>query len=583
MSSERPVNRSRSTNRLSSRVLVYYALAYLVLIGLMWLAADRATRINLIEDVDADLLMSARLAADAIPDDTDGYQQWARDVFGATGMRTTLIDLDGVVLADSHSDPSVMENHLGRTEVDTAVSGGVGAAQRTSGSTGFEQRYVAVLDDGLVVRTSLPTRVIDARLTGVRLTILGAAAVLGLLGVGLVAFLARRLTRPISVLTDQALAVAEGDTDISPHRSNVWELDQLGLAISTMAVNVRSRLTDAEQTTAMLEVVLGALAQGTMLFNGADRIVYANPSAYTILGAVPDELSGLAPLQLQDAVRAARASRDQETKTVDHGVPVRRLRAVATPFTGDDRVLLAIVDITERERTDSIRRDFVANASHELKTPVSTIIASSEALRLAVERGDDSALAFAKRIEGSARQLDRLVGDLLDLSRLEKEYPEVAPVRVDHIVGDEVQRTRGEADAKGVGLELISQSVTAMVNQRDVAIAVSNLLDNAIRHTPEGGVVTVEVAGVGDQAVISVADTGEGIPTRDIDRVFERFYRVDAARSRATGGTGLGLSIVKHVAESHGGSVSVESQLGVGSTFTIRLPLDERGAATVVN
>lgn len=575
--------RRRSTHRLSSRLLVYYAVAYLVLIGLMWLAADRATRNNLIEDVDTDLEMSARLAADAIPDDPDGYQRWARDVFGATGMRTTLIDVNGAVLADSHSDPSVMENHLGRTEVDTAVSGGVGAAQRVSGSTGFEQRYVAVLDDGLLVRTSLPTGVIDSRLTGVRLTILGAAVVLGLLGVMLVAFLARRLARPISVLTDQALAVAEGDTDIAPHRSNVWELDQLGLAISTIASKVGSRLTDAEQTTATLEVVLGALSQGTILFDRADRVVYANPSAYAILGSVPDELSGLAPLQLQDAVRAARVGRDQETRVVDHGVPVRRLRAVATPFAGDDRVLLAIVDITERERTDSIRRDFVANASHELKTPVSTIIASSEALRLALERGDDSALAFAARIEGSARQLDQLVGDLLDLSRLEREHPEVAPVRVDHLIGDEVQRARGEADSKGLTLELISQSVTAMVNQRDVAIAVRNLLDNAIRYTAEGGTVTVEVTGVGDEVVISVTDTGEGIPIRDIDRVFERFYRVDAARSRATGGTGLGLSIVRHVAESHGGSVSVESQLGMGSTFTIRLPLDQRGAATVVN
>jgi signal transduction histidine kinase len=218
-----------------------------------------------------------------------------------------------------------------------------------------------------------------------------------------------------------------------------------------------------------------------------------------------------------------------------------------------------------------------------LKTPVSTIIASSEALRLALERGDDSALAFAARIEGSAHQLDRLVGDLLDLSRLEREFPEVAPVRVDRLIGDEVQRARGEADSKGLALEMISQSVTAMVNQRDVAIAVANLLDNAIRHTSEGGTVTVEVTGDRDEVVVSVTDTGEGIPTRDIDRVFERFYRVDAARSRATGGTGLGLSIVRHVAESHGGSVSVESQLGVGSTFTIRLPLDQRGAATVVN
>jgi two-component system phosphate regulon sensor histidine kinase PhoR len=570
----------RPTTKLSSRFLVYYAVSYLVLIGLMALVADRATRSALIEDVDENLVVSARIAAESLPDDADEYQAWAQRIFAASGMRTTLIATDGVVLADSHSDPTVMENHLERPEVQIALTGEVGEDQRVSDSTGFEQRYVALPPvDGLIVRTSLPTRVVDDRLSDVRTTILVAAAALGLVGILVVAVLARRLTQPIGELTAQALAVSEGQSEISPRRSRVWELDQLGLAISTLADRVGSRLADAEQTTATLEVVLGALSQGTILFDGANRVVYANPSAYSILGAVPDELAGLAPLQFQNAVRDARDNREQEVRELDHGTPTRRLRAVATPFTGDDRVLLLVVDITERERTDSIRRDFVANASHELKTPVSTIIASSEALQIALERRDDSASGFATRIEHSARQLDRLVADLLDLSRLEKDQPELAPLRIDHLVRDEVERIRADAEAKGLSVELTLEAVTAMANHRDIAIGTRNLLDNAVRYTPEGGSLTVVVSRDGREAVISVTDTGEGIPTRDTERVFERFYRVDSARSRATGGTGLGLSIVKHVAESHGGSVSVESELGVGSTFTIRLPIDEEGEA----
>jgi len=570
----------RTTTKLSSRFLVYYAVSYLVLIGLMALVADRATRSALIEDVDENLVVSARIAAESLPDDADEYQAWAQRIFAASGMRTTLIATDGVVLADSHSDPTVMENHLERPEVQIALTGEVGEDQRVSDSTGFEQRYVALPPvDGLIVRTSLPTRVVDDRLSDVRTTILVAAAALGLVGILVVAVLARRLTQPIGELTAQALAVSEGQSEISPRRSRVWELDQLGLAISTLADRVGSRLADAEQTTATLEVVLGALSQGTILFDGANRVVYANPSAYSILGAVPDELAGLAPLQFQNAVRDARDNREQEVRELDHGTPTRRLRAVATPFTGDDRVLLLVVDITERERTDSIRRDFVANASHELKTPVSTIIASSEALQIALERRDDSASGFATRIEHSARQLDRLVADLLDLSRLEKDQPELAPLRIDHLVRDEVERIRADAEAKGLSVELTLEAVTAMANHRDIAIGTRNLLDNAVRYTPEGGSLTVVVSRDGREAVISVTDTGEGIPTRDTERVFERFYRVDSARSRATGGTGLGLSIVKHVAESHGGSVSVESELGVGSTFTIRLPIDEEGEA----
>ncbi|MGH3650949.1 MAG: sensor histidine kinase, partial [Acidimicrobiia bacterium] len=332
-----------------------------------------------------------------------------------------------------------------------------------------------------------------------------------------------------------------------------------------------------------LQVVLGALPQGTILVDGDDRIVYANPSAHTILGSVPAELSALAPLQFQTAVRQARARRDRETRTVDHGSPARRLRGVATPFTGEARVMLLIVDITERERTDSIRRDFVANASHELKTPVSTIIASSETLQMALDRGDPSAAGFAEQIAASARQLDLLVADLLDLSRLEKEIPETAPVRLDHLVRDEVERIRGRRESEGIHLEVTTEQLTAPANHRDLAIATRNLLDNAVRHTAAGGSITVVVRREGTDAVVSVTDTGEGIPSRDIERVFERFYRVDSARSRGTGGTGLGLSIVKHVAESHGGTVSVESGLGVGSTFTIRLPAAPQSEAPTAN
>lgn len=574
-SASRPVG---SRTKLSTRFLVYYAVVYLVLIGLMGFIIDRSLRSELLTDVDDGLEMAARLSLQGLPADPADYQTWAGSSFQATGFRTTLVDTDGVVLADSHSDPAVMENHLSRPEFETAVAGEIGFDNRVSDSTGFDQRYIALPpQDGLMVRMSVPSRVIDGQLGSVRLSIVMTSLVLGLLGVVMVAFLARRLARPIEELTDQAQDVADGDSDVSPRRSRVWELDQLGLAISTMASRLGTRLTDAEQTTATLEVVLGALSQGTVLFDGDDQVVYANPAAYTILGAVPDQLPALSPLQFQTAVREARETRDQETRVLDHGSPSRRLRGVATPFAGDDRVLLLVVDVTERERTDAIRRDFVANASHELKTPVSTIIASSEALQIALDRGDSSAVGFATRIEGSARQLDRLVGDLLDLSRLEKDDPELAPVRLDHLVRDEVERIRGEAEAKGLGVGLETAAVTAMVNHRDVAIATRNILDNAVRYTPDGGSIEVDVSRDGSEAVISVADTGEGIPTRDTERVFERFYRVDSARARATGGTGLGLSIVKHVAESHGGTVTVESELGVGSTFTLRFPADEQG------
>jgi two-component system phosphate regulon sensor histidine kinase PhoR len=568
---------SQRRTKLSSRFIAYYAITYLVMIGLMGVIVDITTRAALIEEVDENLATAARLTRQSLPDDPDGYQTWAEETFSSGGFRVTLIDTDGVVLADSHADSAVMENHADRPEVQTAMEGGVGEDQRPSDSTGFEQRYVAIPEEGgLIVRTSVPTRVIDDELRLVRRSIIITAAVLGLVGVGLMAVLARRLARPITELTAHAMAVAEGEPGVVPKRSRIEELDQLGIAISTMATRLGSRVSDAETASSTLEVVLGALPQGTILVNGDDRIAYVNPAVSEILGAVPESLANLAPLQFQNAVRQARETKEQQMKMLDYGSPVRRLRGLATPFTGDARVLLLVVDITERERTDSIRRDFVANASHELKTPVSTIIAASEALQIALDRGDESAVGFAERIEGSARQLDRLVSDLLDLSRLEKEVPDMAPVRLDRLVRDEVERIRQEAEEKNLQIALDLEEVTAAVNQRDVAIAVRNVLDNAVRYSSQGGSVSVSVRQEGDVAAVAISDTGEGIPTRDTERVFERFYRVDSARSRGTGGTGLGLAIVKHVAESHGGSISLDSELGVGSTFTIRLPLATR-------
>jgi two-component system phosphate regulon sensor histidine kinase PhoR len=569
---------SARRTRLSTRFLIYYAVTFLVLIGLMVVIVDRSVRAALIDEIDETLEVGARLSMLSLPEDESAYQSWAEAAFETSGFRTTLIDMSGVVVADSHPDPSVLENHSDRPEVHTALMGEVGVASRMSESTGFEQRYLALPpQEGLVVRMSVPTRVIEEHLASVRTAILAVGLALGLLGVAVVAFLARRLARPITELTDQAHAVSEGATEVDVSPSNVLELDELGAAISTMAGRLGFRVSEAEEATATLQMVLDALPQGTILFDEGDRVAYANPAAAGMLGAIPADLAGLVPLQLQTAVREAREQAAQETRVVDHGGPGRRLRAVATPFSSDDRVLLLLVDITERERTDAIRRDFVANASHELKTPVSTIIAASEALQIAIERGDASAPDFADTIEASARRLDRMVTDLLDLSRLERDRPEMKAARLDQVVREEVERARPDAESRGLDLRLSAVEVTATVSSRDLATAVRNLLDNAIRYTPDGGSVKVKVGTDGADAMVTVGDTGEGIPTRDIERVFERFYRVDSARSRATGGTGLGLSIVKHVAESHGGGVTVISELGRGSTFTIRIPLRQEG------
>jgi two-component system phosphate regulon sensor histidine kinase PhoR len=406
----------------------------------------------------------------------------------------------------------------------------------------------------------------------IRSFVVATGVAVGLLGVATVAVLARRLTRPIADLTATTIAISEGDHSVRPSRSAVKELDALSQAITRLVDQMGNRLVYSERATETMEVVLGALPEGTVLIGSDGKVAYANPAAYQLLGVIPEEVTGLVPYAFQKAVRDSRETRAQAAQDVEHGKPARLLRGVTTPFVDDGRVLLMIADVTERERMATVRRDFVANASHELKTPVSSIVASAEALRIAVDKDQESARKFSRQIEDSALQLNRLVSDLLDLSRLEREKPVLDRLELHLVVAEEVERIRGRATEADIELETELQPVSVMGSRRDLVIAVRNLLENAIRYTHAGGRISVSVAEEGDEVVVSVADTGEGIPTRDHERVFERFYRVDTARSRGSGGTGLGLSIVKHVVESHGGEVRLESELGVGSTFRILLP-----------
>ena len=568
---------SRAPGRtpLALRFLLYFAVAYLVLIGLMAWFFSRSVDTAFTEEALDQLESAARISAVGMPVDTAELQTWADTMADAGGYRYTVIDQDGMVLADSHSDPATMENHADRPEVAAAIEGETGRDTRDSDTTGFDQLYVATpTEGGLILRLSASTAHLAEATRSFRSSLILVSIVVGFIGLIVAAWLSRRMSRPIVELTEHTKALSGNGP--KPPRSRVLEIDELATAIADLDASNRSRLLETVRASSTLEVVLGAMPQGTVLFDEDDTVIYANPSARGLLGAIPDTLSGLVPFSFQDALLEARETGDSTTLLAEHGKPVRQLRGIATPFADDKRILLVVVDVTERERAASVRRDFVANASHELKTPVSAIIASSEALQLAVERGDESAARFAAQIEGSARQLDRLVTDLLDLSRLERDEPELGPLSLDHLVQEELERVRAVADEQGIDLTLQVAPAQVAGSRRDVAIAVRNLLDNAIRYTPSGGSIGAELEVVGDDAVLRISDTGEGIPTRDLDRVFERFYRVDNARARATGGTGLGLAIVKHVVESHGGSVSVESELGAGSTFTVHLPILER-------
>jgi len=296
------------------------------------------------------------------------------------------------------------------------------------------------------------------------------------------------------------------------------------------------------------------------------RIVYANDQGRKLL--VPAELvPDLRPAALRELVTAVLEGSGMPPIEFSAGDQRNIIRARALQLE-EGLLLLTLTDVTEARRVDAVRRDFVAAASHELKTPAAAIQAASETVLEALPDDPDAARAFADRVHEQALRLSRIVADLLDLSRLETQEPLFTPVHLAEVLNDEVERL-GEIP---LDVSVSIEPVVVMGDRADLALATRNLLDNAVRHTPTGGQVRLRLKSGNESATIEVSDDGAGIPKADLPRIFERFYRVDAARSRHTGGTGLGLAIVKHVAEDHGGRVEVESVLGEGSTFRIVLP-----------
>ncbi len=342
---------------------------------------------------------------------------------------------------------------------------------------------------------------------------------------------------------------------------------------SAAALAEQSRSTADERQ--VQATILSAMEEGVLLFDGAGSRVFANAAIVRHLGDPPSSAELLLPIAFREAVRRAATTGANVRAEAETGAPTRWLRATARPMGSDGSILLVVRDVTEARRIDAVRRDFVANASHELKTPVASIRAAAETLRDGAIDDREAAHRFTEQMERDADRLGRIVSDLLDLSRLETGSEHLDRAALDAIAEDEVERRREQAEAAGVTLDVQVDGVPAIRGSaRDLALMTGNLIDNAIRYTGRGGSISVEVRAERDAVIVRVSDTGAGIAQRDLPRVFERFYRVDQARSRETGGTGLGLSIVRHVTENHGGVVTVTSELGQGSTFEVRLPTD---------
>jgi two-component system phosphate regulon sensor histidine kinase PhoR len=354
--------------------------------------------------------------------------------------------------------------------------------------------------------------------------------------------------------------------------------------LNAITTRLRDRLDELTEERDRAGQILDALDDGVLLLDGAGRLLVANPAARSWFG-LPDALRPGLPAKRVLGVPQVTALAEQAAAT---RAPVagsctlvfpepRTLAMRAFPLADrgpTGRIVVTVADITQRHRLEVLRRDFVANASHELKTPVAAVRALAETLLTALPDDPEAGRRFAERIGREAERLEVLARDLLDLSRVERGTLDVEPVDLVGLAKEVADGYTDLAEERRVRLHTELQPQLSLRGDRaQLGLLVSNLLDNALRHTPAKGTVCVRLEAAEGRAVIQVADTGEGIPAGELSRVFERFYRVDKARARQTGGTGLGLAIVRHVAEAHGGTVRVDSELGRGSSFTVSLPL----------
>ena len=513
------------------------------------------------------------------------------------GTRLTMIFPDGTVLADSATDARQMENHRDRAEIEQAATDGVGFKRRLSESVNQPFLYLAVRvgssdEPRGFVRVALPWTPFEKRLETTAHWIWGSTAFVTAFVLLATFVWERRIVRPIESLTLAAQAIAAGDLSQQVVVPNRDEIGLLAAAFNSMSRELGQRIEqlraerrENEEHSELMETVLGSMIEGVVVIDARQRILYANSAAGPLLDLPATHATGRS---LFEAARHPRVQkivgevlRGETPEQIEYEVPRTSavVAMIASPLPGKPPpgAVLVLHNVTELRRLENLRREFVSNVSHELKTPLTTIQAYTETLLDGAIDDANVNRQFLERIDEQAERLHKLILDLLSLARIEsaEEAVELLPVSVSDTVKTCLAEHLAVAQAKNVTLqsEPLAADVQVWADEEGLLTVLNNLVDNAVNYTPSGGRVSVRWSVEGRRVVIEVADTGIGIPKQHQARVFERFFRVDKARSRELGGTGLGLSIVKHWVQVFGGTVEVASELGRGSTFTFRVPL----------
>lgn len=579
-----------------SALILFFAV---VVVGLVTQRLEHDSRQEIEQSLEARAVLLQDLAGPQFETTSSAFQGRVRALGDRIGTRLTVIRKDGLVIADSEEDPARMDNHGRRPEVLAADLKGYGLAVRFSDTLGTKMMYLAlpVQSQGRLVgyvRTSLPLSVIDERFNYLRAVVLLAVGLASIVALVIGLILARHFVTPLTDMTAVAASMADGDYSQRVATARTDEIGTLARALNQMAESCSHREEVINTDRGKLSAILSGMVEGVVAVNQDERVIHLNEAAGKLLDAWPEdsldkpiwqvtrvrEVSDILRDALRDqtdtrrTLRVATQSRDQFIEM--HASPLHDGQ-------GNPVGALAVLhDVSELHRLETVRREFVANASHELKTPVTAIRGLVETLIDDKELGAPTRDRFLGKIKDQCMRLSSIVTDLLTLSRLEADTdePEGLPFDLREVAIASAKPFTQTGEDRGIHLETQVPDAPLEIAGDEEAIGqlISNLLDNAVKYTPSDGNVSLRVRRQDDNAIIEVEDTGIGIEPEHQDRIFERFYRVDKARSRELGGTGLGLSIVKHIAKAHGGRVTVDSTPGNGSTFRVFLPLSSARA-----
>ena len=566
----------------------------------------RVLRQEYIRAADEHLSSLAQLAKDRPPslDDPAALASWA-SWMSRSGARVTVIAADGKVLADSAHDIETMENHANRPEFRQAMASGAGQSVRHSHTLDRDLVYWAMRFDRppaspVIIRFATPLAKINTALAQVRRNLLKVSFLILLLGIAFSLLFSRRFANRVARLQEFSRRVAGGDFRPLPQERGDDELGDLACILNETAVHLEATIRSLTEERNRSAAILRSMVEGIAVVDARERVTFCNEAFSRIWNVGPAGIEGKPAIEVirqthvLELIRQALSGEETLHGEISLGtaqprnfsVTVAPIRSSGDVITGSETqqknetfgTVVVLHEITDLRRLEQVRRDFVANVSHELRTPLTAIQGFAETLLTGALEDQKNNRHFVEVIRNHAARLSRLTDDLLKLSRIEagKLDMDFQSVDLEALIGAAVESARATANQKHLelGVPDVPRNLPGILGDASLLREVMrNLLDNAIQYTPAGGSINVSATRREGFVVTTVADTGIGIPQADQVRIFERFYRVDAARSREVGGTGLGLAIAKHIVEAHGGQIWVESTVAEGSQFHFSLPV----------